>query len=155
MRQRIDKALELILAVLVSVMTLDVVYGVVTRYIYQQQSEWTDELARFLMIWVTLLGAAYVSGKSLHISIDILPRYLGRVGRQRLKQVNYVLIILFAIAVFLVGGLRYTYLSFKLGQVSPALQLPVGYVYAMLPFSGLLIVYYKLLDLRNAIRLKN
>lgn len=147
MRQRLDRILEIVLAILLAFMTLDVLLGVFTRYVLNSQSEWTDEMARYLMIWVSILGAAYASGKNMHISIDLLPQYLPAHRRKWLFRGIYATVILFVLAVFVIGGLRYTYISFKLGQVSPALGLPVGYIYLILPLAGCLIIYYKSLDL--------
>ncbi|MFA0964992.1 TRAP transporter small permease [Roseivirga sp. BDSF3-8] len=152
MRNAVNRALEIVIVVLLALMTLDVLYGVATRYLLNNQSEWSDELSRFLMIWVSILGAAYAAGSNLHISIDLLPRYLSEKGRRRLHMFISVIVILFVFAVFVVGGLRYIYISFTLGQVSPALQLPVGYVYVVLPLSGLFIIYYKLHDLMQLIQ---
>lgn len=142
LKPKIDNVLGWILSILLAVMVLDVLWGVFTRYIMAEQSSWTDELARFLMIWVGILGAAYASGKNQHIAIDLLPNYLSDKNKIRLNTLVNVLIILFIIGVFIVGGSRYVYISFKLGQTSPALNLPMGLVYLVLPISGLLIVYY-------------
>jgi TRAP-type C4-dicarboxylate transport system permease small subunit len=156
MKKHIDHFLEWILALLLGVMVLDVFWGVITRYILDSQSSWTDELARFLLIWLSILGAAYASGKKLHIAIDLLPQYLNERNQKILDIVITVIVLLFGIAVFLVGGLRYVYISFALGQTSPALNLPIGFVYMVLPISGLCIMYYKLLDLFIIIKnLKN
>ncbi|MFC4221465.1 TRAP transporter small permease [Flagellimonas marina] len=156
MKKHIDHFLEWILALLLGVMVLDVFWGVITRYILDSQSSWTDELARFLLIWLSILGAAYASGKKLHIAIDVLPQYLNERNQKILDIVITVIVLLFGIAVFLVGGLRYVYISFALGQTSPALNLPIGFVYMVLPISGLCIMYYNLLDLFIIIKnLKN
>ncbi|MEW2920893.1 TRAP transporter small permease [Muricauda sp. ANG21] len=156
MKKHIDHFLEWILALLLGVMVLDVFWGVITRYILDSQSSWTDELARFLLIWLSILGAAYASGKKLHIAIDLLPQYLNERNQKILDIVITVIVLLFGIAVFLIGGLRYVYISFALGQTSPALNLPIGFVYMVLPISGLCIMYYKLLDLFIIIKnLKN
>ena len=58
-----------------------------------------------------------------------------------------MIVLLFTVAVFLVGGIRYVYISFALGQTSPALQMPIGFVYMVLPISGAFILYYKLSEL--------
>ena len=156
MKNRLDLFLEWILALLLGVMVLDVFWGVVTRYVMDSQSSWTDELARFLLIWLSILGAAYASGKKLHIAIELLPQYLNERNQKILDIVIAVVVLLFGIAVFLIGGLRYVYISFALGQTSPALNLPIGFVYLVLPISGLFIMYYKLLDLFIIIKnLKN
>lgn len=147
MRKKADSILEWVLAIILGVMVVDVCWGVITRYIMGNQSSWTDELARYLMIWVGILGAAYASGKSQHIAIDLLPQYLNKKNNKRLEIFIATIIILFVVAVFLVGGLRYVYISFALGQTSPALHLPMGLVYIVLPIAGFFIIYYKISDL--------
>lgn len=156
MKSRIDLFLEWTLSILLGIMVLDVFWGVITRYILDSQSSWTDELARYLLIWLSILGAAYASGKKLHIAIDLLPQYLNERNQKILDIVITTVVLLFAITVFLIGGLRYVYISFELGQTSPALKLPIGFVYIVMPISGLFICYYKLLDLVVIIKnLKN
>lgn len=156
MKSRIDLFLEWTLSILLGIMVLDVFWGVITRYILDSQSSWTDELARYLLIWLSILGAAYASGKKLHIAIDLLPQYLNERNQKILDIVITTVVLLFAITVFLIGGLRYVYISFELGQTSPALKLPIGFVYIVMPLSGLFICYYKLLDLIVIIKnLKN
>ena len=76
MKLKIEKLLEWVLAVVLIVMVLDVLWGVFTRYVIGHQSSWTDELARFLLIWLGVLGSAYASGRDMHIAIDLLPHYL-------------------------------------------------------------------------------
>lgn len=152
MRQNIDKFLEWTLAILLGIMVLDVFWGVLTRYVMGSQSSWTDELARYLMIWVSILGSAYAAGKNFHIAIDLLPKYLNDKNKKRLDIFIILIIVLFVIAVFMVGGLRYIYISFTLGQSSPALHVPIGLVYMVLPIAGLFIIYYKVADLYNIVR---
>ncbi|HBU76800.1 MAG TPA: TRAP transporter small permease, partial [Muricauda sp.] len=69
-----------------------------------------------------------------------------------LDIVIHLLVLLFAVAVFLIGGIRYVYISFALGQTSPALQLPIGFVYMVLPISGAFILYFKLSELFTIIK---
>ena len=152
MKRRVDLFLEWTLAILLIIMVLDVFWGVFTRYVLESQSSWTDELARFLLIWLSILGAAYASGKNLHIAIDLLPQYLNERNKNILDIIIIVVILLFVISVFLIGGLRYVYISFAFGQTSPALDLPIGFVYLVLPLSGLFILYYKISDLITTIR---
>ena len=147
MKNRVDIFLEWAMAFLLGVMVLDVFWGVITRYLLESQSSWTDELARFLLVWLSILGAAYASGKKLHIAIDLLPQQLNQKQQNYLDIIIHLIVLLFAISVFLVGGIRYVYISFALGQTSPALHLPIGFVYMVLPISGVFILYYKLSEL--------
>lgn len=147
MRKKIDSILGTTLVVIMAVMVLNVLWQVFTRFITGNPSSFTDELARYLMIWIGILGAAYVAGRNLHVAIDILPRRSSKKVQKRLKIIVHLLVILFVLAAFVIGGSRLVYISHVLGQQSPALQLPLAVVYAIIPISGILIIYYKLTDL--------
>jgi len=150
MKQRVDNILGHILAFLMAVMTVDVLWQVCSRYILRSPSPYTDELARFLLIWIGILGAAYVAGQEKHLAIDLLPQKLEGRNKRRLHFFINLLIALFAIAVMVIGGTRLVFITFNLGQTSSALQVPLGYVYAVVPISGLLVVYYKLIILSKS-----
>ncbi len=139
MKNRIDNLLGMVLVTMMVLMTLDVLWGVFTRYALGNQASWTEELARFLLIWIGLLGAAYASGQQLHLSIDLL--------KKKPVRLIALIIILFAGATMVVGGANLVLLTASLGQTSPALHLPMSVIYAMVPVSGLLIIYYRLPDL--------
>jgi TRAP-type mannitol/chloroaromatic compound transport system permease small subunit len=68
----LDRSIQVIIAVLMGVMVLNVTWQVFSRYVLGDPSSFTDELARYSMIWLGLLGAAYVSGKQGHLAIDVL-----------------------------------------------------------------------------------
>ena len=146
-RKLIDQILGRALVVIMSVMVVNVLWQVFTRYVTGDPSSFTDELARYLMIWIGILGAAYVAGKDLHVAIDILPSRASAKNRKKLKTIVTVLIILFVSVAFVIGGSRLVYISYLLGQQSPALQIPLAVVYMILPISGLLIIFYKVSDL--------
>lgn len=146
-RQVIDKALSTTLVIIMSIMVINVLWQVFTRFIVGTPSSFTDELARYLMIWLGVLGAAYVSGKDLHVAIDVLPKRFNNKVQKRFKLVVFGLVIVFAIFAMIIGGLRLVYITAILGQYSPALQMPLAAVYFAIPLSGMLIVYYKVSDI--------
>ena len=147
MRERIDKTVGGALVVLMTLMTLDVLWGVFTRYALSNQASWSEELARFLLIWIGILGAAYASGKKMHLSIDLLRPKLSPDGQKRLTLFIHGIVLLFAICVLIIGGFRLIYVTHTLGQTSAALRFPMAAIYAVVPISGLLISYYKLADI--------
>lgn len=149
MRATIDRILGKTLVFIMSVMVINVLWQVFTRFVTGNPSSFTDELARYLMIWIGVLGAAYVSGRNLHVAIDILPARSTKRRQKVLKTIVYSLIILFVLFAFVIGGSRLVYISYVLGQQSPALQLPLAVVYMIIPISGLLIMYYKISDLKK------
>ncbi len=146
-RNKLDKGLEIILSLLLGLMVLNVLWQVASRYLLNNPSIFTDELARYLLIWIGLMGAAYASGKNMHVSIGLLRTKLN-INQQKIQdKIISLLIIVFAVFVLIIGGSRLVYISFQLGQQSSSMQLPLGYVYLALPLSGLLICYYSLSDL--------
>ena len=147
LRKTIDKILANFLVIIMAVMVLNVLWQVASRFILGSPSSFTDELARYLMIWVGILGAAYVSGRNMHVAIDVLPTRLSPPMQKRLMFIVRVLIILFCLLAMVIGGSRLVYITYVLGQNSPALQVPLAVVYAVIPISGLLIIYYKLSDI--------
>ena len=146
MREKINYYLGRFLALLMAIMTVDVLWGVFTRYAIGSQASWSEELARFLLIWIGILGAAYASGQNMHLAIDLVSPKLSVAANKRLNLFIRGLIIVFAFFVLVIGGIRLIYISQVLGQLSPALRVPMSIVYAAVPLSGLLIIYYKLTE---------
>ncbi|MGB1170966.1 MAG: TRAP transporter small permease [Flavobacteriaceae bacterium] len=146
---RLNTILEKILVVILGVMVINVSWQVFSRYVLANPSSFTDELARYLMIWLGVMGTAYVSGKKLHVAIDILPDKLSPKRQVKLKKIINLIIILFATLIFIVGGSNLVYLSYILGQKSAALQIPLYVVYLCIPLSGLCIVFFKMCDLKK------
>jgi TRAP-type C4-dicarboxylate transport system permease small subunit len=99
------------------------------------------------MIWVGVLGAAYISGRRMHVAIDLLPAKLNKEGQVKLKVFINCIIIIFCFFALVGGGSRLVYITFVLEQYSPALQIPLALVYVVIPISGLLIIYYKITDI--------
>lgn len=144
MRKKVDKVLEYALVIIMSVMVVNVLWQVFSRYVLGAPGSFTDELARYLMIWIGLLGAAYASGKKIHVAIDIIPQKLNSVNQRRINKSINITVALFAFVCFVIGGLRLVYITYILDQFSPALNVPLAGVYMILPITGLLIIYYKL-----------
>jgi len=152
LRHKIDKILEVFLVVIMSILVIDVVWQVTSRYLLGNPSSFTDELAVFLLIWVGMAGAAYVKGKNEHLAIDILPDKLKPRNKNKLLIFINTLIIIFSLTILIIGGAWLTYTRFQMGQVSSALQVPLGYVYMILPVSGLLMTYYSIDDIGKLIK---
>lgn len=150
MKNKIDKILEKILILIMGIMVINVLWQVASRYLVNSPSIFTDELAGFLLIWVGLLGSGYAVGQhGLHLAIDIFPASLkGKQKRNALITIN-LLVAVFALLIMVIGGGRLVYLTFHLEQLSSALEIPLGYVYSVLPLSGVLMIYYSLYNIFN------
>lgn len=141
-RSKIDKILEGVLITLMGIMVINVLWQVFTRFILKNPSSYTEELARYLLVWVGLLGASYAVGKKLHLAIDILTDKL----LARRKHVSDLFInccvFAFSFGVVFIGGINLVSLTLELQQTSAALQIKLGYVYSVVPLSGLLMMFY-------------
>lgn len=142
-----DRILEPLLAALMALLVIDVLWQVFTRFALQDASSFTEELARFLLMWISLLGAAYVSGQGKHLAVDIFPQYLKRSNKRIANRAIQAAILTFAVLVLLGGGLRLVWVTLYLGQSSAALGIPLGLIYTVLPISGALMAFYSIADL--------
>ena len=112
----IDFILSRFLIVLMALMVLDVTWQVFTRFVLQDSSSYTEELAQFFLIWIGVLGASYAVRTKAHLGIDIIMQKL--TGRQREYTVItvYGLVFLFALVIMVIGGMRLVMLTFSLDQ---------------------------------------
>lgn len=146
MKAKVDKILEIVLVIITGAMVLNVLLQVFAGF-FKIQIDFTEELAGFLLIWVGLLGASYATGKKLHLAIDLLPRSRSPRAQKKFNIIINTVVLLFALGVMVIGGTRLVYISISLNQVSPLLEFPKGYIYTVLPLSGLIIIYYSLVNM--------
>jgi TRAP-type C4-dicarboxylate transport system permease small subunit len=152
LKLRVDTVLGWLVMALMGVAVLNVLWQVFTRYVLNSPSGYTDELARYLLIWVGLLGASYAMGKRMHLAIDLLPNWLEGRAKDVLGIVVELSVALFALFVMVFGGIRLVALTLMLEQTSAALRVPLGYVYLALPLSGTLIAFYAILFMLDHLR---
>jgi TRAP-type C4-dicarboxylate transport system permease small subunit len=128
-----------VLAMAVLIMFIVICCQVLFRYLLHQPSPWTEELARYLFIWVSMIGAAYGVNTQAHFGFELLVKRLS----PRLQRVgHYAIQLCMGLLVFVLiyyGMRMVAVVSF---QVTPALQLPMRYVYYSLPVSGLLMAFH-------------
>lgn len=151
-KHRVDTVVGWCLATLMGLAVVNVVWQVASRYLLRSPSAFTDELARYVLIWVGLFGAAYATGQRMHLAIDLLPQRLTGRRRHALGALIELVVLLFALAVMVFGGVRLVALTLMLEQTSAALGVPLGVVYLALPVSGALIVFYSSLFLLDHVR---
>lgn len=146
LRARVDRWLEHTVAVLLGAMVLNVSWQVFTRFVLREPSTYTEELARFLLIWSGLLGACVAWRRRMHLSIRLFgdtsvdpPLWMARV--------TLVSTAVFSVFVLGVGGIRLVVLTLQLEQHSAALGWPLGYVYLAVPLTGALLLFYVVVEL--------
>ncbi|QFZ54105.1 TRAP transporter small permease [Oceanihabitans sp. IOP_32] len=151
----VNKLLEWFLIVIFALLVLDVLFQVFSRYLLGQSFAWTEEFARFSLIWMTVLGAAYLNAKKEHLSMDFVYDKLSITNKKRASILIEILVFLFALIVMVIGGSNLVYITLHLEQLSGTLRIPLGYVYAIMPFSGLLIMCFSIYHISNILSNKN
>ncbi len=136
----LNKILETVLAVLVAFMVIGCFWQVFTRFILNNPSKYTEELLRYMLIWLTMLGVPYAYGKERHLSINLFTKNFSQKGDLSTKILIEILITFLSIFVMIAGGWMVTMNS--AGQISPALHLPMQVYYICVPISGVLMVLY-------------
>ena len=134
----IQPVVFLAMAALIGVITLQIV----SRVFFTAVS-WTEEVARFLLIWITFLGATLAFQRGRHIAVtfvvDVLPPRLAQLSR-----IAAVLVALaFMLALVVIG---YRYMQMQSFQRSAALRLSMTYIYAVIPLSAAIMAWYALID---------
>jgi TRAP-type C4-dicarboxylate transport system permease small subunit len=143
----LDRLLEGLVMIVVAVLVVDVLWQVFTRFVLNKPSTWTEELAVFMLIWVSLLGAAVALGRGAHLGIDY---FVGKLpARARLSTEIFVFFCVsaFSLLVMLIGGIDLVRSTLELGQESSALRVKVGYVYLAIPISGFFLTLYAVIGL--------
>jgi TRAP-type C4-dicarboxylate transport system permease small subunit len=152
LRRGVDWLLGSAICVLMGAMVINVLWQVFTRFVIRDPSSFTEEAARYMMIWVGLLGSAYAAGKKSHLALDLITAKL-QGGRKRASEIIIQLFVLvFTLAVMVGGGGRLVWIQLSLGQQSAALQLKLGYVYLAVPIAGVFIAFYTIIFLIEALR---
>lgn len=143
----LDRSLETLVMVVVAVLVLDVLWQVFTRFVLNKPSSWTEELAVFMLIWVSLLGAAVALGRGAHLGIDYFVGKLPERMRMATEVFVFLCVAAFSFLVMVVGGIDLVTSMLLLGQPSPALGVQMGHVYLAVPISGFFLTLYAIIGL--------
>ena len=138
------KALEIVMIAALMVMVLVMFMQVVLRYAFATGFAWTEELSRFLMVYMIFVGGAVLAAQDGHISVTILDELLKGVPQKILKLVQYLLCLLYSGIMAKIG---YSTLAIVGRQKSPNMQITMDWIYAIVPVSMALIVLYLLIKI--------
>lgn len=135
------KFLEVAVILITGVLVLDVIWQVFTRFVIQNPSSWTEELATILLIWVSLLGASVAFIRKGHLGVDYFVNKLQGKSRILMDLVVHLLVAFFA-GIMIGGGITLVNRTLVTQQILPAIGLKMGYVYLAVPISGFFILIF-------------
>ncbi|MGJ9383128.1 TRAP transporter small permease [Salipaludibacillus sp. CF4.18] len=133
--KKTNRIVENLTCTLFVVMVLLVFLQIVSRVLFSSSFAWTEELARYLMIWITFLGASVGFQYSSHISVEYFinkfkPRYA------KWMQVTASTACLIFLSVLLIKGIDI--IDRSMIQKSASLRIPIGFIYYIMPISAIL-----------------
>jgi TRAP-type transport system small permease protein len=141
---RLITGTKVLTAVLLACMVAIVFANVVARYYLSASLAWSEELARFMLIWLVFLGAilAYVDNE--HLGLDLFVKKMPKKAALALACVTDLL-VLYALWLVLWGGYLMTVDSWEWN--APATDIPFGYTYIIIPASGAVMMFQTLLKM--------
>ncbi|MET3506338.1 TRAP transporter small permease [Halalkalibacter oceani] len=132
---RLNKVIFYIIGIMLIVMSATIAYQVFSRFALGASLSWSEELARYLMAWVVFMGAALAIRKGELIGVEAIVDLSSDNIKKVLKLL--VCIVCIAFSIFLiVKGIEMVQVVEN--QRSPAMRIPMTYVYASIPVSGVL-----------------
>ncbi|MEZ4525863.1 MAG: TRAP transporter small permease [Desulfobacterales bacterium] len=150
--QAVNRYTEFLLFVLGISMSLIVALQVFFRYVLNHSLFWSEELARFLLVWLSFLGAASAYRRGVHPGVDVffvrMPRLLQKIS---LLFVHTASLALFGIMIFF--GCQFSW--FVRAQISPALLMPKWIIMGIIPVSGAILALHGLAFLLSEFRRKH
>ena len=143
-RAGIMRVLGLVITCLFALMTVIGTYQIVTRYFFNRPSTVSEELLTYSFTWMSLLASAYVFGKRDHMRMGFLADKFTGPGRRYLEAAIDLLTFAFAGVVMVYGGISITKLTMI--QTTASLRVPMGYIYVIVPVTGVLIMLFSLMN---------
>ena len=147
--RKLTRLVEWMLTVLSILIFVVVFLQVLFRYLLRQPLFWSEELPRYLLIWMCFLAAAVAQKHDAHINITLCLAPLSARARRLLKILTDAVILAFLWILIYSGGLV---TSITAHHRSTALQLPMGLVYAALPVGAILMSLYLVLQIADGVR---
>ena len=143
-RKTMMKVLGYLIIFLFMMMTAVGSYQIITRYFFNRPSTVSEELLTYSFTWMSLLASAYVFGKRDHMRMGFVA---DKLSPDKLKKLNIVIelvTIAFSCIVMIYGGISITKLSMT--QKTASLGIPMGYIYLVIPVTGIIIAVYGILN---------
>ena len=145
----LDKMLEVLGIVTLGIMSVMVCYQVFARYIFNAPSSITGTLSQYLFVWMIMFGSAYVYGSREHLTIDILKDKFSPKTYMIVEVITNVFLFLFIAIVCVLGGWLYT--KGQAAQIDPSLHISKSIMYASVPFTGIITLFYAVYNSARAI----
>ena len=146
LRNLLNTILNLLAGLSLTAMVILTTYQVITRYVFNAPSTWSEELVGYMFGWATMFGAAICTGERAHMNIPIVVDMLKEGPKKALLIFGEIIALLFSAIILVYGG--FTVSSLAMGQQTSSLWgLAVGTFYWVMPVCGVLMVIYSAMNI--------
>ena len=135
----LNRITEVVLLVVLTAMALAVFLQVIFRYVLSFPLFWTEEFARYCLVWASLLGSAVAVKRGQHIAVTILVERLPSALGRTLKIMALIAVVVI-LAVIFWGGIQLV--AITRAQISPALRVPMSIPYLAVPVGAALMLFH-------------
>lgn len=149
-KNALDKVLQVLTAVAFGTLVLVVAWQVFTRLVLHNPSTWSEEFAKYLFVWVSLIAAALVFGERGHIAVTFVVDKFPRSVRKIIAVLIQLTILAFALFVLIWGGIGAADNTWL--QNLTALPLQIGHMYIVMPIVGVAVAFYSVFNMWEDIR---
>lgn len=125
-------------------------WQVITRYLLNNPSIWSEELVGYLFAWMSLLGASLITCERGHMNIPVIVERFDKKAQKGLNCLGELTAFLFSAVILVFGGIQIT--SLAMGQMTSSLGVPIGIFYIVLPLCGALNMIYTMLNMTDILR---
>jgi len=150
----VNNIIQWLLFGLIGLMALIIFVQVFCRYVLGSSLFWADELTRYLLFYITFLGSSVAMKKGYFTDMVSIRFFIDRFSlksQRILKLTSDILIIIFLVVIIKYGV---TFCKLNMSQISPAIRVPIYYVYLSIPIGCFLMAFYTIVDLINSITAK-
>lgn len=127
-------------AAIFAALVLDVLWGVFARQVLNDQPAWTEELARFLLVWLALLGGVLAYVEDRHLGVDALITRVPAETKRIARVISHGVVFAFSLMVLTYGGFELLSARWESGQEMPAMGIRKAWFYVVLPLCGVMLV---------------
>lgn len=146
----LDKILEVLGTFTLGVMSVLVVYQVVTRKVFNAPSAFSEALSQYLFVWMIMFGSAYVYGSLEHLTIDILKDKFPPKTNMVVELVTNVCLFVFILLICVYGGWKYT--ASQIARIDPSLHISMAILYVSVPFTGAITLFYAIYNCARSVK---
>jgi len=135
-RKLIDNFEKYLVITILGIMSILVIWQVAARFIFSSPLSWTEEVARYLMIWLTFFGGSIGVRRGAHVGVEIALRLLPKGYKKIGQMIGHIMGLIF-ILIIIIFGFKVVRMQILMGQTSPAIGIPIWWAYLGVPVGSI------------------